>query len=66
MTKTKRERQLEYIITEISWMARRYADGRGTYAPSMYNVAIKLAVKLGVKIVEDTIETPPTYLAKER
>lgn len=26
-------------IRDIIWMARRYADGRSTYAPSMFNDA---------------------------
>lgn len=29
-------------IQEIIWMARRYADGRKTYAPSMFNNAQKI------------------------
>lgn len=55
MKKSKRERQLEHIILDISWMARRYADGRQTYAVSMYNDAIQLAIKLGLPIRPDPI-----------
>lgn len=35
------------IVRDIHWMARRYADGRNTYAPSMFNQAIKKAVEGG-------------------
>lgn len=38
--------QLRGIIADIYWMARRYADGRSTYAPSTYNGAIRRAVAL--------------------
>jgi hypothetical protein len=53
--KSKRERQLESIILDIYWMARRYADGRQSYAVGMYNDAIELAVKLGLPITCDPI-----------
>ena len=29
--------QLRRIICDIHWMARRYATGRSSYAPSMFN-----------------------------
>ena len=48
MSKTAREKQLESIIRDTLWMARRYADGRSTYAPDMYNRAADLAIQLGV------------------
>lgn len=38
--------QLRSIISDLYWMARRYADGRSTYAPSTYNAAIKRAIAL--------------------
>lgn len=50
-----REKQLESIILDIYWMARRYADGRLTYAVEMYNNAIERAVKLGLPIKSDPI-----------
>ena len=55
MRKSNRETLLESIILDIYWMARRYADGRQSYAVSMYNDAIDLAVKLGVPIRPDPI-----------
>jgi hypothetical protein len=53
MAELKRENEaLRHIIYEISWMARRYAHGRATYAPDMYNRAITAAVRLNVKLNE--------------
>jgi hypothetical protein len=46
---------LRKIIGEIWWMAQRYANGRSTYAPSMYNQMIDLAIKNGVKLEADEI-----------
>ncbi len=72
MAKSTRETQLESIILDIYWMARRYADGRQTYAVSMYNDAIELAVKIGLPIKNDPIagsyfaqDGDPTYPRKE-
>lgn len=36
------------IIRETLWMARRYADGRGTYATSSYNDAARKALAAGI------------------
>src|SRR5215217_5979503 len=35
------------IVRDIHWMARRYADGRLTYAPGMFNDAITKAIDAG-------------------
>jgi len=44
--KLERERdEAREIVREIWWMARRYADGRNTFAPKMFNDAIAPAVK---------------------
>lgn len=32
--------RLKYILKETLWMARRYADGRSSYAVSQFNEAI--------------------------
>ena len=61
----KREEQLENIILDIYWMARRYADGRQSYAVGMYNDAIELAIELGVPITPDHIANPPSYFAQD-
>lgn len=42
--------KLEHIIEQTLWMARRYADGRSTYAPSVVNECIDLALKLGIDL----------------
>ena len=63
MPQCKRCKQLESIILDISWQARRYADGRQTYAVSMYNDAIELAVKLGLPIKCDPIAK--SYFAQD-
>lgn len=48
-----RELCLENIIKDTLWMARRYADGRRTYAVSMVNDAIDKCNELGIEIKED-------------
>ena len=61
MTK-KREKQLEEIIQDIFWMARRYAHGRHTYAPRMVREAYLKLMGLGIKIKADkTIEPPADF-----
>lgn len=42
--------KLRNIIQETLWMARRYADGRSTYAPSMVNENIMKAYELGIEL----------------
>lgn len=54
MTKTLRETQLEQIIRDTIWMARRYADGRSTYAPDTFNRAVDLALELGITLKPDS------------
>ena len=50
----KRCSQLESIIQDIQYMARRYAHGRMSCAVSIYNDAIKLAQDLGMEFKPDT------------
>ena len=40
--------ELKSIIKDTLWMARRYADGRATYAVSMLNNAVHKLDKLGM------------------
>lgn len=47
---TQRERELEGIIRDTLWMARRYAHGRRSYAVGQYNDAARLARSLGVEL----------------
>lgn len=58
---SERESQMEYIIRETLWMARRYAHGRRTFAPSTVNECINLALKLGIKIDPDTVDGIEMY-----
>lgn len=60
-----REQELESIIHDIWWMARRYADGRNTCAPWQYNRAIDKAVELGMEFKPDTINNETTIHAKD-
>ena len=53
--------QLRRIINEIHWMARRYATGRRSYAPSMFNDAIKIAIDLGCDIKPDPADGDKIY-----
>jgi hypothetical protein len=50
-------RILAEVIQDIHWMARRYADGRSTFAPSTFNYAIGRAMAVGVELVpvDDTL-----------
>lgn len=41
---------LKAIIEGMHWMARRYADGRSTYAPSRLNEMTRTALALGVEL----------------
>jgi len=50
---TTREKELERIIQDTFWMARRYANGRHTVAPSIVNESLAALVKLGVEISPD-------------
>lgn len=53
--------QLKWVIEQLAWMARRYADGRSTYAPAMCNEALDVAKALGVEIESDTTLPDPDY-----
>ncbi len=55
MAKSKREKQLERIILDIYWMARRYAHGRQTYAVGMCNGALASALDLGLLLQSDSV-----------
>lgn len=46
---------LAEIIRNLHWMARRYADGRSSYAPSLLNSHVKELVELGYEL------RPPLY-----
>ena len=63
--KTKREEQLEYIVSETLWMARRYANGRSTFAPSTVNECIDLVISLGVEGVKPVDGSSEPCYAKD-
>ena len=46
--------KLEEIIRNTLWMARRYADQRSTYAPSVVNISIQEAQALDIDITQDS------------
>jgi hypothetical protein len=53
---------LKKIIIDTILMARRYADGRKTYAVEMVNNSIDLAIGLGIDIKDDhTLENGVRY-----
>lgn len=45
--------QLEEIIRATLWMARRYADNRRTFAPTIVNKCIADALAMGIVIDDD-------------
>lgn len=47
------EHQLRGIILDTIWMARRYANGRSTYAPGVVNRCIDLLLNSGINIEPD-------------
>ncbi len=45
------EIKLQYL-SDLVWMARRYADGRSTYAVSLYNDIVRSLVGRGVPLLK--------------
>lgn len=60
----KQNLALKRVIKDIWWMARRYADGLSTFAPSLYNQMIDLAIKNGVQIDSNEIYAENGNLGK--
>lgn len=53
MTKKQLEdenRILRKICQDLHWMARRYADGRNTYATGLVNYAVRSLLNMGIKL----------------
>lgn len=44
------ERELKVIAKDLHWMARRYADGRSSYATSLFNRHTRKLLRLGVEL----------------
>jgi hypothetical protein len=57
----KENEKLKRVISEIWWMAQRYANDRNTYAPTLYNEAIDIAIKNGWKIPQGQSDNHPLY-----
>jgi hypothetical protein len=49
----KENEELKEIIKDTLWMALRYADGRSTYAPRMFNMAVHKLDALGLAHLYD-------------
>lgn len=51
MTNHQQENEtLRRIVRDLHWMARRYADGRRSYAASLLNEHVKALIALGVEL----------------
>ena len=57
MTIKEENQILRNICADLHWMARRYADGRSTYATSMVNEHVKTLLSMGVKLRPGADET---------
>jgi hypothetical protein len=47
--------KLRRIAKDLQWMARRYANGRRTYAVGVCNDATKHLIEMGVEIKPDPV-----------
>lgn len=61
ISKTKRQLEIENdelksIIKRMWFMAKRYAEGRNSYAPSMMNDCTRRALELGVQLEPDPVD----------
>lgn len=52
----QRNDNLEAMLRQIWWMARRYADGRCTAAPSIVNEVYDKCQKMGIDLGDDNGE----------
>jgi len=57
----KRLALLEEVVTETIWMARRYAHGSRTFAPTTVNESIDTCLAMGIKITEDRVDSILMY-----
>jgi hypothetical protein len=42
--------RLRFIVRDLHWMARRYADGRSTYAPGLFNEHTQALLDMNVAL----------------
>lgn len=47
---------LKRACIDLSWMARRYADGRSSTAPEIYNSIVETLLAMGIHIKPDPIQ----------
>lgn len=47
---TKTETRLREIARNLHWMARRYCDGRGSYATGMFNDLTRELLAMGIEL----------------
>lgn len=45
-----RIKNLEHIVKDFHWMARRYVHGRSTYATSLFNEHTRDLLGMGIKL----------------
>jgi len=57
MTYKHRAKALERIAIDLHWMARRYVDGRSSYAPALFNGHVEALLALGVTLKATCDET---------
>lgn len=51
LSRTARERwKLGDVVQVLHWMARRYADGRQSYAPSLFNDQVRILQGMGITL----------------
>ena len=48
---------LKMAVIDLHWMARRYADGRQSYVPSLFNDITRKLLSLGIKLEDVDYET---------
>lgn len=53
MTLEKQNEILRAVIHDTFWMARRYANGRHTYAPATINMCLDTLESIGIEIEGD-------------
>lgn len=41
---------LEAVVRDLHWMARRYVDGRSSYAPGLFNDHVRTLQRLGIEL----------------
>lgn len=44
------ETKIREILKDFHWMARRYVDGRSTYATSLFNEHVRALIKMGIEL----------------